>query len=258
VVIRKFWISLFLFPIVLLAACGTTAGSATTSSDVSTSGAAATTTTPTVSTTSSSGSGSSASTSTSSNGSASNGASAVAGDIQFTLDPSQSQATYKARETLANIGSPSEAVGKTSQVSGTIAFTDSGMIDTSVSKITIDLSTLQSDKSQRDNYIKRNTLNTDQYPSAVFVPTEVQGLSWPLPTSGQSTFKLIGDLTVHGQTSKTTWDVTATFASQQVKGTATTTVKFEDFGMKPPKTMLVLSVEDNLTLELDFVFDQAG
>jgi polyisoprenoid-binding protein YceI len=174
--------------------------------------------------------------------------------LTFTLDQNQSQALYKARETLANIGSPTEAVGKTSQVSGSIAFTTTGAIDSSASKITIDLSTLQSDKSQRDNYIKRNSLNTDQFPDAVFVPTVVQGLSWPLPTSGQATFKLTGNLTVHGQTSPTTWDVTATFGPQQIKGTATTTVKFEDFGMKPPSTMLVLSVEDNLTLELDFVF----
>ena len=170
------------------------------------------------------------------------------------LDQNQSQALYKARETLANIGSPTEAVGKTSQVTGSIAFTNTGAIDSSASKITIDLSTLQSDKSQRDNYIKRNTLNTDQFPDAVFVPTGVQGLSWPLPTSGQATFKLTGNLTVHGQTSQTTWDVTATFGPKQINGTATTTVKFEDFGMKPPSTMLVISVEDNLTLELDFFF----
>ncbi len=174
--------------------------------------------------------------------------------LTFTLDQNQSQALYKARETLANIGSPTEAVGKTSQVTGSIAFTNTGAIDSSASKITIDLSTLQSDKSQRDNYIKRNTLNTDQFPDAVFIPKDVQGLSWPLPTSGQATFKLTGNLTVHGQTSQTTWDVTATFGPKQINGTATTTVKFEDFGMKPPSTMLVISVEDNLTLELDFFF----
>ena len=176
--------------------------------------------------------------------------------MTYTLDPTQSSAQYKARETLANIGSPSDAVGKTSNVTGTIVFTSSGAVDSSASKITIDLSTLQSDKSQRDNYIKQNTLNANKYPNAVFVPTELQGLSWPLPTSGQSTFKMLGNLTVHGTTSPTTWDVTATFDGNQVKGTATTTVKFEDFGMKAPKTFLVISVEDNLELQIDFVFKQ--
>ena len=84
--------------------------------------------------------------------------------VTYTLDATQSSAEYKARETLANIGSPTDAVGKTSNVTGTIVFTDSGAIDSSASNITIDLSTLQSDKSQRDNYIKQNTLDTDKYP----------------------------------------------------------------------------------------------
>ena len=90
------------------------------------------------------------------------------------------------------------------------------------------------------------------------MPTEVQGLSWPLPGSGQASFAIVGDLTVHGVTKKTAWDVAATFSPSQVNGSATTTVKFEDFGMKPPKTFLVLSVEDSLTLEIDFVLAQGG
>src|SRR6185437_8999542 len=134
----------------------------------------------------------------------------------------------------------------------------SGAVDPSASKITIDLSNLTSDKSQRDNYIKRSTLDTEKYPDAVFVPTSVQGLTWPLPSSGQLTFTMIGNLTAHGVTKETTWDATAAFDGSQVKGSATTTVKFEDFGMSPPRTMLVLSVQDHLTFELDFVFARAS
>ncbi len=244
-----------LVPILLLAACGGSSSTATTEPTVATS------TTPAMSSAAATSTAASSTTAVASpSTSASTGSTSPTSGVTFTLDQSQSQsqALYKARETLANIGSPTEAVGKTSQVTGTIMFKDNGMIDPAASKITIDLSTLQSDKSQRDNYIKRNTLETDQYPNAVFVPTSVKGLTWPLPTSGQSTFTLIGDLTVHGKAALTTWNVNATFAPDQVNGTAVTTVKFEDFGMKPPKTMLVISVEDNLTLEIDFVFKQGS
>ncbi len=244
---RRIWYLSVLVPILLLPACGGSSGTATTaasSSSASTSSTAATTTTAGASTTAEGSAASNATIGSTSSGSG----------VTFTLDQSQSQALYKARETLANIGSPSEAVGKTSQVTGTITFKADGTIDPAASKITIDLSTLQSDKSQRDNYIKGNTLETNKYPNAVFVPTSVKGLTWPLPTSGQTTFTLIGDLTVHGKAALTTWNVNATFAPDQVNGAAVTTVKFEDFGMKPPKTMLVISVDDNLTLELDFVF----
>jgi polyisoprenoid-binding protein YceI len=74
----------------------------------------------------------------------------------------------------------------------------------------------------------------------------------PLPTSGPVTFQLAGDLTVHGVTHPTTWDVTAQIAGQSLTGSASTTVTFEDFGMTQPKVPVVLSVEDNLKLIVDF------
>jgi len=185
-------------------------------------------------------------------------ASPPAGSLRFALDPLQSEASYRATEQLAGFSSPSDAVGKTSDVSGTIVFDTNGTVVASASKITIDLTTLTSDKSQRDNYIKRSTLNTDKYPDAVVVPTSVTGLSWPLPTTGQATFTITGDLTAHGVTKPTTWNATASFEGTKISGTATTEVKFEDFGMSPPRTMLVLSVEDHLTFTLNFVFTPAN
>ncbi len=260
--IRRLSFSLLLLPVLILAACGSTSSSATTPASVATTSATSPAATGTTSAAASSvtttGTSSTATSVSASPAVSPQSAASSSSGITFTLDPTKSQASYKARETLANIGSPTDAIGKTSQVSGQIVFTDSGAIAASSSKLTINLATLQSDKSQRDNFIKRNTLNTDTYPNAVFVPTQVQGLSWPLPASGQATFKLIGNLTVHGKTSQTTWNATATFGPQQVQGSATTTVKFEDFGMKPPSTMIVLSVEDNLTLQLDFVFNKAS
>lgn len=183
---------------------------------------------------------------------ASPSASPSADAFRVTLVPGSSQALYRAREQLASIAFPTDAVGKTTQVSGVVAFTSSGQVDSSASKITIDLSTLQSDKPQRDNFIKQRTLDTARYPDAVFVPTAVLGLPWPLPASGQVTFKLTGNLTVRGVTKPTTWDVSATLDTREIRGTATTTVTFEDFGMTPPTAAAVLNVEDRLTLELDF------
>jgi polyisoprenoid-binding protein YceI len=120
------------------------------------------------------------------------------------------------------------------------------------SKITVDLSSLQSDESRRDSFIKGATLQTSQFPTAVFVPREVQGLPTPLPTSGQATFQLLGDLTVHGVTQPVDWQGTAQFDNASVSGAASTAVKLTQFGMTPPKAGPVLSIEDQLTLELTF------
>ncbi len=176
----------------------------------------------------------------------------AAGAIRFTLVPDGTQASYHAREQLVGRSLPNEAVGTTSAVSGSIVLAPDGSVIGDQSMITVDLRTLQSDESRRDGFIQRNTLQTSQFPTATFVPHTIQGLPWPLPTSGTATFQLSGDLTVHGVTRPATWQVAAQFNGQDVTGSATTTVQFADFGMTPPKAGPVLSVEDSLGLRLDF------
>jgi polyisoprenoid-binding protein YceI len=67
------------------------------------------------------------------------------------------------------------------------------------------------------------------------------------------TFQLVGDLTVHGVTRPTTWEVTAQIVDgQALVGSATTSFTFADFGMTAPRVSVVLSVEETIKLELDF------
>ena len=172
--------------------------------------------------------------------------------VTLVVDPAASTASYHAHEQLVGRTLPSEAVGTTAGVSGSLAFAADGTIVADQSKIVVDLSKLQSDESRRDNFIKGNTLQTSRYPIATFVPTAVQGLPSPLPTSGQVTFQLLGDLTVHGVTKAVTWQVTAQFGDSTVTGDATSAINITDFGMSPPKAGPVLSIEDGLTLELAF------
>ena len=177
---------------------------------------------------------------------------AQAATTTLVIDSSASKASYRAHEQLVGRTLPSEAVGTTTSVSGSLVFAPDGSIVADQSKISVDLSKLQSDESRRDNFIKGTTLQTSRFPMATFVPREAQGLPSPLPTSGQATFQLVGDLTVHGVTRPVTWQVTAQFGDASVSGAATTTVNISDFGMSPPKAGPVLSIEDGLTLELAF------
>jgi polyisoprenoid-binding protein YceI len=168
------------------------------------------------------------------------------------VDASTSQASYRAQEQLAGRSLPSEAVGTTSDVSGAIVVAADGAIAADRSQIQVDLRSLKSDQSRRDSFIKGNTLETRAFPNATFVPRQAEGLPSPLPTSGQATFQLTGDLTVHGVTKPVTWDVTAQFQGTSVSGDAIANVNISDFGMTPPKAGPVLSIQDGLTLELNF------
>jgi polyisoprenoid-binding protein YceI len=162
-------------------------------------------------------------------------------------------ARYRVREQLANVSLPSDAVGRTSAVSGAIVINADGSIASDQSKVSVDITGLKSDRSQRDRYLQNNVLQTSKYPAAEFVPTSVTGLPSPLPTSGAVAFQLTGDLTVHGVTKSVTWDVTATAADgKDLTGTATTSFTFADFGLTQPRVPVVLSVEDTIRLELDF------
>lgn len=177
----------------------------------------------------------------------------TSGQLRLVLAAEGNEARYRVQEQLANLSLPSDAVGVTSAVTGQLVVNADGTLARDESKFVVDLTTLKSDQSRRDNFIKSNTLETRQYPTAEFAPTEALGLPSPLPTSGSVTFQLVGDLTVHGVTRPTTWEVTAQIVDgQALVGSATTSVTFADFGMTAPRVSVVLSVEETIKLELDF------
>jgi protocatechuate 3,4-dioxygenase beta subunit/polyisoprenoid-binding protein YceI len=180
----------------------------------------------------------------------------AAGGILFTIVPGQSEARYKIREQLANRDLPNDAIGKTDQVSGSITVQEDGSIDPN-SQFSVDVSTLASDQNMRDNYVRRNILQTDQYPNVTFKPTSVSGLENPLPTSGPVQFELTGDLTIRDVTKPVTWTVTGNADGDQASGTATTSFTFADFNLPQPRVPVVLSLVDNITLEVDMAIERS-
>ena len=89
------------------------------------------------------------------------------------------EARYRVKEQLAQLNLPSDAVGATQQVEGKITLDQDNSVVVGGSRLVVDLRTLQSDESRRDNYIRRNTLVTAQYPLAEFVPRSVVGREIP-------------------------------------------------------------------------------
>jgi polyisoprenoid-binding protein YceI len=172
--------------------------------------------------------------------------------VRLVVVPSKSKADYRVREQLANLPAPSDAVGVTSAISGSIVGKMDGTLVPGQSKFVVDVSTLKSDQSQRDNFLRQGVLQTSRYPNVTFVPTSAEGLPTAVPASGQAAFKLTGDLTIRETTKSVTWDATCQAASS-TEGTchATTSFAFADVGLTVPKVFTVLSIVDKITLELD-------
>ena len=149
----------------------------------------------------------------------------ASGPWTFTVD-SSSKTTVRVREVLAQIRAPGDAVLTATGMKGSFTLNTDGSF-ASGSKITADLTTLRSDQSQRDSFIKDNTLETRRFPTAEFVPEKAAGVTLPLPISGE--LKL-----------------TAT-------ATADPAWKFGDFGMSVPRVVSVLSIEDDIRVEISLV-----
>lgn len=175
-----------------------------------------------------------------------------AGALRFDLAPGRSKATVRVREQLAELPAPSDAVLATTAVSGQLILLADGAFAPG-SSITVDLTSLRSDQSRRDNFIKMNTLETNRFPTARFVPTKAVGLPAPLPTAGEWTFTLTGSLTIHGVEKEVTWDAHAKRDGPALAGDAKLRVRFGDFGMSPPRVLVVLSIVDEIRLEIDVV-----
>lgn len=168
-----------------------------------------------------------------------------------------SEARYLVREQFAQRNVPNDAIGRTREVSGSILLDGRGAVVAEESVLRVDLSTLRSDEDDRDDYLRGESLESDQYPLAEFVLTDTPGLPWPLPVEGELGFQLQGDMTIHGTTSPLVWEVTAQLASDRIAGTARTSFEFARFHLVRPSRFFLLSVEDNIRLELDFVVSVA-
>ena len=180
---------------------------------------------------------------------------ATAGSALAWTVSDKSKATVKVREQLAALPLPSDAVLVASGAKGSFQINADGTF-ASGSQVSFDVSSLTSDQSLRDNFVKQTVLGTRQFPTATFVPTSATGLILPLAASGHFTFKLTGKMTIHGVTKDVTFDVDATRAAGSLTATATLnpTFKFEDFGMSQPAAPgRVISVVDDIKLTIDLI-----
>lgn len=175
------------------------------------------------------------------------------GFVAVTLNDT-STARYMIRERLARLELPNDAIGQTEKVSGSIIFDAQGSIQDS-SHFIVNVATLVSDESKRDRYVRNNTLNTAIYPEVYFKLLSIEGLNWPLPYTGSNQVKLIGEITIMDVTRSIAWDSDVIFSEDSLSGVARTTVLFEDFSMNKPSLSFILSVADEIRLELDFMAD---
>jgi hypothetical protein len=165
-------------------------------------------------------------------------------------------ATVRIREQLVGWTVPDDAILTSDDVSGTFGLLDDGTFDPA-SSLSISLMTIKSDESLRAE-AARETMNAYRFPLAEFRPLRTSGLPTPLPATGRWDFRITGTLSVNGISRDLDWDASAERTGGEIKATAKTSFRFGDFAMDVPRRGPVLSIVDEIRLQVDVTARPGG
>jgi polyisoprenoid-binding protein YceI len=179
------------------------------------------------------------------------------GDVAGTWNVTTgTEAGYRVRERLANLDAESDAIGRTTDVTGSIVLTVDGATTTlSEGSIEVDTTTIKSDKNMRDNRLRTQGLETDSYPSASFTLTQPVEIPAAALAGTATDVTLVGDLNLHGVTKSVEIPAQAKLADGTVQVLGSITFPLSDYSINAPNVGgFVLSVADEGALEFIAVF----
>ena len=177
----------------------------------------------------------------------------AAGIRHFQVAGDSSLASYTTREKFFDQPSPIFVTGTTSAITGDLHLDRATWQPAAdpPSVITVDLRTLQTDSSRRDNAIRGRFLESNTYPMATFVLKRVAGVPQSYQEGTEVTVVLEGDLTVREITKPVSWQGTAKVEGNTLTGkVGTSELKYADFGI-PQITIRILAVEDWFKLDME-------
>lgn len=162
---------------------------------------------------------------------------------------------YRVRETFAGLSVASDAVGRTSDVRGTL--TVEGGSRVTAADVTAGLQALESDEERRDNALRSRGLETDRFPESTFTLTGPLELASPPAVGEDVSVTATGDLTLHGVTRSVDVPVEARWNGATIEVVGTVDVAFADYDIEPPSVGGFVSVEDEGEIELQLTFVRA-
>lgn len=154
---------------------------------------------------------------------------------------------YRAKEVL--FGQDTEGVGRTSEVTGSLEIAGTSVESGS---FTVDMTSLESDESNRDNQFNGRIMETETYPTATFELTSPIDLG-SIPADGtEISASASGKLTLKAETKDVQLDLTAQKDGDTISILTSYTVTFADWGIEDP-SFGPAQVEDNALLEVKLV-----
>jgi polyisoprenoid-binding protein YceI len=171
---------------------------------------------------------------------------------------SGSEAGYRVREKLAALPASSDAVGRTTSLTGEVRLEEAASgIQVSSARFEADLRQLRSDEGRRDSRIRTQGLESDRFPMATFVTTAPIAVPGQ-PGDGQDvSLTAVGDLTIHGVTRSVTIPVEGRLSGDRIQLVGALTFPMSDFDITPPSIGGFVTVEPEATMEFRLFLEKA-
>jgi polyisoprenoid-binding protein YceI len=157
---------------------------------------------------------------------------------------SGSQAGYRVQEVLA--GQDNTAVGRTTKVTGSLQIASKVV---SAASFTVDMRTVVSDQSQRDDQFNGRIMDTAQFPDATFTLTKPIALG-TIPRLNQTiTVKAAGTLAMHGVTKPVTASMQARDTGSAIEISGDIPVVFANWDIANPSFGSFVKTQSNGLVE---------
>jgi len=169
----------------------------------------------------------------------------------YKIDPSHSTASFSIKHMMI-----AKVRGGFDKISGQLTF-DAAQPTKSQIDVSIEAASINTHEPQRDAHLKSaDFFDVEKFPVITFKSKQVQG-------AGES-FKVIGDLTIHGVTQTVTLDVEGPTAEHKdpwgnikIGASATTQIKRKDFGLTWNAALeaggFLVGDDVQITLDVQFV-----
>ena len=160
---------------------------------------------------------------------------------------------YRVDEELARAGSTT-AVGRTSDLTAALSFDGSAI---TVVEIDANMLALRSDDNRRDGALRRQALESNEFPRATFSLTTPIVLDAEPVDGVPIAVTAIGDFTLHGVTRNISIPVEGQIVGDRVVVIGSTSILLSDYEIGPPSAIAVISVADVGTIEFQLIFERA-
>ena len=160
---------------------------------------------------------------------------------------------YRVEEELATIGYK-EAVGRTPDVEASITIAGGRLEAVTV---VADLRGLRSDDSRRDGALRRQALETNDFPTTTFALGEPAAIPAGLASGESITIEASGTLTLHGVERAVAVPIEAKLTGDLLVVVGSAPILFADYDIAQPRSPILVSIEDNGVMEFQLVLERA-